>query len=66
MTADEFREARQKLGFSTAYAFARAIGVTRQQAYKLESGERDVKPTLARLIRMYLRNGGVPDEFITL
>ncbi len=64
MTAEEFRRAREALGFRSAYAFAGVIGITRQQAYKLESGQSAVTETTRRLIEMYRRHG-VPGEFLT-
>lgn len=62
MTGPEFRSALESLGFSSPYAAAKALGVSRQQAYKLASGQHPVNETLRLLLEMYQRFG-VPAEF---
>lgn len=61
MTGPEFRSVLESLGFSTPYAAARALGLSRQQAYKLASGQHPVNETLRLLLEMY-RRFGAPDD----
>lgn len=61
MTGPEFRATLEKLGFASPYAAAQALGVSRQQAYKLASGESNVTETMRLLLAMY-RRFGVPND----
>lgn len=63
MAPTKFLTVIKALGFSTPYAAARAIGVSRQQAYKLASGQSNITETMQRLLAMYERHG-VPEEWL--
>lgn len=63
MTPAQFLAAIRRLGFPSPYAAAGAIGVSRQQAYKLASGQSKVTGTMEALLEMY-RRYGVPDDML--
>ena len=56
MTSEEFARALKKLGLSV-YAARVPLGVSLRQAQRYSSGESAIPPTVARLLRMYLRHG---------
>jgi len=56
MTTREFNAALAKLGLSP-YAAAAVLGVSIRQSHRYASGEQQVAPPVALLLRMYLVYG---------
>jgi transcriptional regulator with XRE-family HTH domain len=69
MTPEKFKEIRHTLGLSTVQ-IGRAFGYTGTDTTiaanirKFETGLRPIPPAIARLARMYERNGGVPEGWL--
>ncbi len=54
MSKTEFRQALKALG-TTPHKVAGDIGVSRRQAYRYASGETDIPPAMAILVRMLVK-----------
>lgn len=55
MTKAEFRQALKTMG-TTAHKVASDIGVSQRQAYRYASGETDIPPAMAILVRMLVKH----------
>lgn len=69
MTPEKFKEIRRDLGLSTvqigrAFGYSGADTTIAANIRKFESGARPIPPAIARLARMYVRNGGVPEGWL--